>query len=217
MKIKLRILQQLGMKSLAQNKYDKAEQYFRQVYNKVPKMQGSRFNLAVALMGLKRFEEAESLLNDDIAQFGEDFNRVRAVADLYYLAGKAEEARDSYAKLLEYTDTPQEERLFSERISLCSSPENFQQVVKGNEAFDEGNQLISQNKYEEAVAAFKRAAKHDHTNFNAWNNIGTICFVKLDDPDQALEAYRQAAQYTSMESVTESIEAVKKALENKKK
>ncbi len=163
-------------------------------------------------MGIKRYEEAEPLLLADIEQFGEELSRFRGIGDLYYLWGKAEEAGSWYEKALDLCDTPPDKLLLKHRVKKCSSPKAFADAQKSQEAFDEGNELIAQQRYKESIESFKRAVKLDNTNFLAWNNMGTILHLKLKDSSSALEAFTKASMYTSMPSLLSNLQEVTRAL-----
>lgn len=213
MKMVTRYLRQSGLNHLSRNNYKKAAGFLRKVYEREPHSQGSAYNLAVALMGLKQFDQAEPLLIQELEQFGEDFPRLRGLGDLYYLWGQPQDAKTWYQRTLEICDSEPEKRLLKKRMEICSSKEAFDDTRKSINEFDTGNSLVEAHQYGKAVEAFKRAAEYDETNFLAWNNIGTLCYLKLNDPKRAMESFKKAARYSSMPSLLSNMETVKRVLE----
>jgi len=213
MGIIINVLRRLGLRHLLKHDYLKAESYFRKIYDKKPERRENWYYLAMALMGQKRYEEAEKLFLAELREAGEGYFRFRTLGDMYYLWGKGEQAAAYYKKALELCDTPQEQKLFRERIKLCSSEKSFENVKMSHQAFEEGNSLISQGKEEKALEVFQRAVELDHTNFNAWNNIGTLYHINFSDSQKALEAFSQAAEYTSLPSITANMQQVIRSME----
>ncbi len=197
---------------LARNQYGQAEQFLRKVYDEEPHVQGNSYNLGVALMGLKRFEEAQELLMNDLQEFGESFDRFRVLGDLYYMWGHPQDAASWYRKALELSENEAEERMLKRRIKKCASPESFSSVMKGHEAFDEGNRLIILKQYDDAVDAFSQAIEYDSTQYLAMNNLGALYHMFYKENEKALKVFTKARRYSSMPSLVKNIEVVKKAL-----
>lgn len=215
MGMRTRLWRQRGLNCLARNQYEQAEQYLRKVYEAEPGVQGSSYNLGVALMGLKRFDESQQFLLGDLEAYGESFVRFRSLGDLHYMWGNPQDAAAWYRKALGYCEQEPEERMLKKRIKKCASPESFAHVMKGHEAFDEGNRLIILKRFEEALDQFSLAAEYDSTQYLAMNNIGTLYHMYFKESEKALKMFERAARYSSMPSLIKNMEVVKKALEKK--
>lgn len=207
--------------SLVANNYEKAEEFFRKVYELEGDAQGNAYNLAVSLMGLKRFDEAEPLMLDDAERFGYTLLRCRSLGDLYYLWGKAASAEEWYQKALDESSEAgdevgeADERMLRKRIEICRDPDAFASSQKGHENFDKGNELSGQGKYDEAIDYFKRAVKLDESNVPAWNNIGSLYFQKKEY-EKALKVFNKAARYSNMPALVKNRANVEKAIQDLK-
>jgi len=212
--MKIKNWQQTAYNSLVSNNYAKAEAYFRKLYELQPNVQGHAFNLAVSLMGLKRFSEAESLFLEDIEQFGSTFSRCRSLGDLHYLWGNPEKTAHWYKKALKEDGDDRDKRMLRKRIEKCSDSEAFRKVQESHEWFDRGSSLSAEGNYDEATDAFRTAAELDETNIPALNNVGSLLFRK-GAYEAAVQVFDEAMKISAMPALEINRENARKALEKK--
>ncbi len=73
-------------------------------------------------------------------------------------------------------------------------------VVQGDKAYNQGSKFMREEKYEEAVAAFRRAIKWNYNDHEAHARLGFV-LSKLDRDSEAIEAYKEAIYYESKDPI----------------
>jgi len=205
MDILYRFLERRALNAYVVGDYVKAERGFVSMLKRGGNRLGIRHNLALARLALKDYEGAESCFLGELADYGESFSRLRALADLYYTWGKAEQAEPYYTAALalwEKDTAPSrasaEERRFAQlRLELCRDSDAFELSRGAELALDQGNALLTEKRWDEAYASFERAITLDATCFPALNNMGVIAMNQRRDYPDAIERFKAAVALSS--------------------
>lgn len=191
-KLRIKLWQRKGFNSYVSGDYDQAELYFRKILAVEPDHAGIRHNLGVIALNQERFAEAEEIFLQELDDHGEQYPRLRLLAELYYLWGKREKAREAYRRAQAGGPPQHEKRLIQERIAICQNEDLFNLAVKAREHYAEGNRLMGAQLWEDAARQFARAVELDKTNIPAWNNLGTVRMNHRRDYAGAASAFRAA-------------------------
>ena len=191
-KLRIKYLERMAFNNYISQNFQKAEAYFKKILTLEPKRLGIRHNLGAIALAQKQFAKAEGLFLEEVAQFGENYPRLRLLADLYYLWGKKEKALDTYKQCNIQGPPDSDKRLIKARIAVCKDAQRFTRVAEALKFYDEGNRLMEEKKWDEAEDQFVQAVKLDETNISAWNNLGTIRLNHFKNYQGAAEAFRRA-------------------------
>ena len=193
-----KIYERLAFNNLISNNYDKSEKYFLKIKKKNPHRQGINFNLGVIKFAKKEFPEAEKYFLNEIKLFGETYERLKSIGDLYYVWGKREECNLNYEKALILCESKKERKFIKERLSYSEDMEDFKKVTKGYLFFEKGCDLMNENKFDEAKKSFYSSITLDKTNFIAWNNLGSIFLNQEKDYESAVDSFERALEYSDL-------------------
>ncbi len=210
-KLKLKLMQRRAFSAYAAGEFEKARRLFRRLLQAQPEAAGMRHNLALTHIALGDYDEAEELLLTELENFGEYYPRVRVLADLYYAAGNREQSREFYERSLEAEAPEEDVALIRKRIEITSDADAFATVMQAHEAFADGNRLMDEKRWEEAIEEFARAAECDETNVHALNNAGTIYLNNLENPAAAVDCFRRALRWAKLPWVVRNLEQAEKA------
>ncbi len=196
---------------LATGEYAKSREKWRKLAKGRENAQGVRHNIALTYIGEEDYENAEPLLLAEIEDFGEHYPRLKALADLYYVWRKREEAHTWYQKTLEAGSPKEERALLKKRISLTADDESFAEVCRSLDALKEGNDLLAEEDWQEALSRFQEAVALDPTNIQALNNIGTIQLNYEKRPSQAAQTFRRAMSWSPLPWLKQNLAQAEKA------
>ncbi|TVQ25788.1 MAG: tetratricopeptide repeat protein [Spirochaetaceae bacterium] len=197
-RIRERMRQRRALTAYAAGDFERAGALFRAMLKAHPETRGIRHNLALTCIALEQYEEAEEMLLTELDWYGEYYPRLRVLADLYYVTGRREAAHEFYRRTLA-SEVPDHDRLVIEkRVELTASEQSFALVAEAHAAFSRGNSLMANEDWAAAVREFEHAASLDVTNIHALNNAGTVYLNNLDQPDRAVELFRQALRWSKL-------------------
>jgi tetratricopeptide (TPR) repeat protein len=156
-------------------------------------------------LALKDYPGAESCFLAELEDYGDSCSRRRALADLYYAWGRAEDAAEQYSiahRLGAADSSPSrpgapELRFAALRRETCSSPEAFAMSREASDDLDRGNALMTEKRWDDAYEVFERAAAADPSCFPALNNLGVIALNQRKDFPDAVERFEAAAALSS--------------------
>jgi tetratricopeptide (TPR) repeat protein len=100
-------------------------------------------------------------------------------------------------KVLEYGNPEEEyvrhakEQLNQLKASLASEGINLDDYILAGQLFDQACNLMEQEKYEEALAGFRRVLAINRESQQSYGNMG-LCYAKLGQRSKALEMFDQA-------------------------
>lgn len=210
-KLKQGLMQKRAFTAYSAGDFEKARRLFRRLLETQPEAAGMRHNLALSHIALGDYDEAEQLLLTELENYGEYYPRVRVLADLYYAAGKRVRSREFYQRSLECDAPGDDIGLIRKRIEITSDADVFATVMRAHEAFANGNRLMDEQKWEEAIEEFMHAAECDETNVHALNNAGTIHLNNLENPAAAVDCFRRALRWSKLPWIVRNLEQAEKA------
>ncbi len=181
--------------------YDKAEKYFLRIHRYKPSISGFEYNLGLIKLAQSKYDEAELFLKKDISLYGESYNRLRVIGDLYYIWGRREDASVSYKKAFSECESDVDRNILNIRIQKCSSENAFDKVRKSHMLYKKGNHLLKSGKNTEALKAFSDAVEQDGTHFQALNNKGTVLMNTFHKYAEALKCFEQASKLTNLPAI----------------
>lgn len=191
-------MQRRALTAYAGGDFTRAQALFRRVLHARPEMPGIRHNLALTCIALGEYDEAEQLLQIELERYGDYYPRLKVLADLYYIAGRRQEAHDFYRRARDCDAPESESAMLARRLELTADDRGYQRVVQAHEAFAEGNRLMHEEQWDAAIQQFLRAAELDETNIHAINNAGTIYLNNKHDPQEAAALFRRALQWSQL-------------------
>ncbi len=206
MKWRRNLFTRFALNSFVSGDFPRAEKYFRLLKEREPDRMGVDHNLGLTKLAQKQYAEAERYFKRDMELFGQTAVRSRTLGDLYYVWGKRKEARKWYASALEDADDEASTVLLRERIEICATDESFEPIHGSYAAFEEGVRLQRSGDAEGARLALQKAVDLDSTNFQAWNNLGSILMDNDANFSEALVCFRKAREYSSIPAIVNNIE-----------
>jgi Flp pilus assembly protein TadD len=209
-RIRLWLLRRKGLNALSDNNWSRAIEAFESLNHLNPEDRGAVHNLALAYMGAERFEDAEQCFLENLKRLGEYYPRLRALADLYYLWGKREQAQRYYRKALDEAGD-EAKALIEERIRLTADDKTFSAVQQADRAYRAGVKALQEEIYSEAAEHFREAARKDPSHVLAWNNLGTVLMNHYQDYDGAARVFETARQYEQLPILQANLEKLAEA------
>ncbi|TVQ98858.1 MAG: hypothetical protein EA403_13685 [Spirochaetaceae bacterium] len=209
--LRLRLMKRRALSAYQEGDFTTAHSLFQRILDAEPGSPGARHNLALTNIAMGNYEEAERLLLQELEDFGEYYPRLRALADLYYVGGRREEA-NAYYRRCSASDPPEGDvDLLRKRIELTDDEARYDRVKRAHESFADGNRLMQEQRWDEAISAFTRAADFDETNIHAMNNAGSIYLNHKSDPKQAAGFFRRALRWSNMPWIRRNLLQAEKA------
>ncbi len=166
----------LGNLFLAQNRQDKALEYFERAIELNPQYFRSWLGKGIALSNLGRIEEAIEAYKIAIRIGTKIDNLIWCLIGLFlfYDLGRTEEAIEAYEKAIEIDPQDSGSWLY-------------------NSWLHKGIALSKLGRTEEAIEAYEKAAEVDQENVSAWYEMGNN-LSKLGRTDEAVKAYEKVAK-----------------------
>lgn len=187
----LRACERLALNGLAVGDYAKAERWLRRIQAIEGDSRRVLHNLALARLAQGDFAGAEALLSRLADRHGETPEVLRARAEAAYLSGDRDNARARLAAALADPDC-RERSLLARRATLCEDADAYARAIAGKRDFAEGNAKLAAGDKDAALAAFRRAAAADPTDFVARNNLGTLLMNHVGDRAAAAAVFEEA-------------------------
>jgi tetratricopeptide (TPR) repeat protein len=208
-KIFIKAWKRLALNSFVSGNFKKAEKYFFKIIEYDPESDKMKYNLGLAQLAQKKYQQAEENFKYVIVQYGENYENLKTLGDFYYIWGKPGLAEKYYLKALNLCQNPKDKNLLLKRKKKCQSKGQFNKVLDAHQNFELGTQLLKKKEYELSLEAFERVVKCDETNFHALNNLGVIYLNEKKDPEKALVFFEQAYQYSDIPALAMNIKKVK--------
>ncbi|MFW5799711.1 MAG: tetratricopeptide repeat protein [Spirochaetota bacterium] len=218
-KLLIKYYENRAMNNLVENNFPKAEMYFQKVLDINKDKPGSYYNLGIVKLSMKKFEEAEDLFKKELQRNEDNYKVKNALADLYYIWGKKDEALKYYEEVYKIEPNEKQSKLIEKRIKHCKDDEAYEKVKESINHFEKGNKYLNEKKYEDALKEFENAISLDKTNFFAYNNIGSIYMNYYVDYDKALNYFEKANNIVDLPVIKQNINRIRKYLaknQNKK-
>jgi tetratricopeptide (TPR) repeat protein len=156
-----------------------------------------------------QYAEAVDFFREELERFGDEYHRLRSLADAYYLWEKAEEACHWYRQAREIVSSEKERILIDARLRICEEPELLRRAVEGARSFERAVAAQKEGSIEDAIAACLRAVEADPTNFMARNNLGSIYLNEKNDPLRARAEFEAALEYSDLPLIHKNLQLCK--------
>jgi len=186
-----RLLVRRALNAYVLGDYAKAERLFLKLRAKQGDTQLVLRNLGLVRMAQGDLAGAESYFLHELERFGPAPDRLQALADVAYLSGDRQKAARRIKDVLEDPGCTAP-KLYGQRAAICGDAAAYARAMQGKRDFAEGNARLASKDVDGALAAFRRAAAADPTDFAALNNIGGILLNQKEDPAGAAEAFSRA-------------------------
>lgn len=210
--IRLALLERRALNAFITGDHARAICHFRQIKTLHPNKPGVDYNIGISALALKRFDEAEKHLTH-ARDRDQSFAVQRALADLYYLAGRREDAKTAYAAIRRAAPDAKSKGVIERRLRICADEAHYETAMRSWSLLDEAVQLEKAGEKQAAADAYKQAYEADDTNFIAANNYGGHCMNALGDYSRALDYFRRADSLADHPVVKANIDKLEKTLE----
>jgi Flp pilus assembly protein TadD len=179
------------LNALAHGDYERAEQALARLERQEGRSRRVMHNLAVVRMGQGRFTEAEALFEQQVEDFGDNAELLRALAETAYLAGdRAHAARRIEAALADPECSDPE--LLKRRAAICADAGAHARAMAGKKDFAAALAHLRKGEKDAAIDAFRRAADADASDFVALNNLGALLMNHTKDYAGAARVFEKA-------------------------
>lgn len=206
------IYNRLAMNSLISGDYNKAEKYFKKAMSINSSKEGINYNCAVAMMGTKKFDEAEICLHKEMEISGQSYNILKTISELYYISGQREKATDFLKKALEKCPDENESALLKNKIKISTDEKIYKKSLKALDLFEKGTAFLNQGEWEEAKNSFLKALDFDKTNPLIYNNLGFISMMKDKKYFEAREFFKKALKLSNLPIIKQNLDKVNKII-----
>ena len=183
--------------------YDSAEAAYRRVLAKDPKSQPATAALAHLLLARKQYPEAETMLRAALEQFPGDPTLTAQLATVLVAEDKAEALPlleqlhashpddASIARMLAVVEADAGDYAASDKLFVELLEKNPQDpdLLVGH-----GQNLVRQQRYADAFAAFDKATQVDQTNVDGWSGLA-FAAERLGRPEVTLRALTERSKY----------------------
>ena len=203
------------MNSLISGDYNKAEKYFKKAMSINSSKEGINYNCAVAMIGTKKFDEAEICLHKEIEISGQSYNILKTISELYYISGQREKAADYLKETLEKCPDENESALLKNKIKNTADEKTYKKSLKALELFEKGTALLNQGEWEKAKENFLKALDFDKTNPFVYNNLGFISMMKEKKYFEARELFKKALKLSNLPIIKQNLDKVNSIISQK--
>jgi len=211
-RLQLALWKRRALNAFVTGNHEAALRSFTRIKARWPQLPGMDYNLGLTALALKRYDEAEQHLLAACERTA-DYAPLRALADLYYLAGRSADARSAYAVANGEAPDARQRAVIERRMEVCEDSARHAAVLEGWKLLEEGVNSERAGNAAAAAAAYERALALDDTNFIAANNLGGYCMNVLRDYPRALEYFRRADALAEHPVVRANIARLEQLLE----
>ncbi len=163
-----------GIRFLNKRKLENALECFQQA-NSINNSSENSFNLALSLMSLNQYSEAEKYFRIVYEDFPENEINSLAFAECLLMQKKWKVSEKIYAELVRRNPDSKTYKEYLKRVKNVVAREKY---VKSKELFSLAlNELLKKNNHK-ALKIMKEAAEFDSENPNIMNNIGSILMTQ---------------------------------------
>lgn len=199
------IYNRLALNALTTGDYSTAEKYFKKILSKDKSREGINYNYAIALMAMKKYNEAEAHLQKEIEITGEKYNTLKTISELYYNSGQREKAHEYLKKVLEKCADENESAIIKTKIKNSSDEKTYIKCIESLSHFENGVFHLHNGDWEKARIEFLKALNLDKTNPFIYNNLGYICMMKEKKYYEARDLFKKAVKLSSLPLIKENL------------
>ncbi|HUX14259.1 MAG TPA: hypothetical protein VMW87_14620 [Spirochaetia bacterium] len=215
--IRRKIVERFALNAFVTGDYERAEKYFLRLKSDEPDRLGADHNMGLVKLGLRQYAEAEAYFLRDRELFGGSYLRSRTLGDLYYIWGDREKASKWYSAALKESEDEVDKTLLRERVKICSRESSFAAVQESHRSFEAAVLQQKSGELERAREMLELAVQQDPTNFQAWNNLGSVFMEDPARQTDAVSCFTRARAYSSIPAIVRNLEeAEKRAGETKR-
>lgn len=200
-----RIYNRLALNALTTGDYSNAEKYFKKILSGRNSREGINYNYAVALMGMKKYNEAEAHLQKEMEITGEKYNTLRTLSELYYNSGEREKANEYLKKVLEKCLDENESAVIKIKIKNSSDEKTYNKCIEAQNHFESGVTHLNNGDWGKAQREFIKALSLDKTNPFIYNNLGYICMMKEKKYFEARDLFKKAIKLSNLPLIKENL------------
>ncbi len=204
-KLKVKFYERKAFNSLIDNDYMKSIQYFEKIKYIDPNKKGLWYNMGIAYLSLKDYDKAEKCFLKELYRDKDNFNIIRALADLYYVWGKLDKAKERYNKILDIVFDDKEKDYIKRRIEKCKNPEDKDDIIKSYDIYNQAVVLVNEKEYDEALELLNKAVELDDTNIPAMSSMGSIYMSIKKDYDKTLKYFKLINDMLDVPAVKQNI------------
>lgn len=200
-----------------------AEAVYRKLLDGEPENSNVLHLLGVIAAQRKEFDRAVALIKRAIAIDGTTCEFYRNLGNAFQENGNRGSAAEAYRNALKLR--PSDVEVQTGLAEALRQEEEQRRPPIPNPAFEQGNQLMGQRRFDEAMAAYRRAIEVDSKAVGAWCNLGvalkqsrrydeSIAALKnalRGQPDFHSAMYNLGATYSDAGRIDEAIEAFESA------
>ncbi len=211
------MVERFALNAFVTGDYERAENYFLQLKNDNPDRIGVDHNMGLVKLGRRQYAEAEAYFLRDCELFGNSCLRSRTLGDLYYIWGSREKTSKWYSAALKQSEDEVEKALLRERVKICSDETAFAAVQESHRSFEAAVRFQKSGELAKARETLELAVQQDPTNFQAWNNLGSLFMEDPERQSDAVACFSRARTYSSLPAIVRNLEqAEKRAGESKR-
>ncbi len=183
--------------------YDSAEAAYRRILARNPKSEAATAALAHLLLARKQYPEAETMLRAALEQFPNDPTLTVQLATVLTAEDKAEALPLLQQLHASHPDDATMTRMLAiveaDAGDYVASDKLFVELLQKNPQAPDllvghGQNLVRQQHYAEAFAAFESATLADQTNVDAWSGLA-FAAERLGRPEVTLRALAERTKY----------------------
>ena len=209
------IYKRFALNAYVSENYSKALKYFNRIKKGNPNEPGINYNIGLCEMAAGNYEEAETCMLEDLWTFRRSYDRLRTLAELYFLWGRREKALEIYKEFREETGGLNEGEWLDMRIAVLESEEKFESAHAAVDKLKKAVELMKSGGMAEAAGLLAEAAKMDPGSYQIRNNLGVIAMKHEDNPAKALEYFRLADRLKPLPVYKANIQRAKKEIEKR--
>jgi Tfp pilus assembly protein PilF len=215
-RLRARLAERRLLDALTLGEYPRAEALLQALQEREGESQRVLRNLGLVRMAQGDLAEARRLFEREVELFGPSADRLRALAEVAYLAGDRQSAASRIAAALSEPGN-QGSELLGRRARVCADPQAHAAAMRGKKDFAEGNRRLAAGDTDGALASFQRAAAGDPTDYAALNNIGGILMNDRNDPAAAIRNFEQARALLDLPMVRANLARARAMMEKSKR
>ena len=185
--LKAKRLRKKGQQLLTSGKIEKAHRIFQKVVL-IDNSTENLFNLALSLMAMAHYSEAENYLRKIETNFPDHELNTLTLAESLIMQKKWDEAIKFYKKANQIN--PRSEA-YKKYLAIAKDVVAREKYVKSKEFFQEATEKLGCKKDDEALNILQKANEYFPENPNILNNIGTL-YLNLKKFKQAYDHFAKA-------------------------
>ncbi len=211
--LRCNLAKRMAFDALAKSKFLKAAKHFTKLLNLDPECQGVRYDLGLALLSAKKYDEALAAFNEEERLYGGTYLLYSGMAEAAYRKGSMELAKMLYEKTLgmENQLPVKLQKLHKIRAAICSDDERYAAALTAFSLLEEGESKKVEKRFQESEAAYNKALELDETCYLAYERLGDLRLARKDYAG-AVDYFKQADNMIDCRFLQKKLVAVNKKI-----